>query len=134
MNPALQGFNYFMIYPMLRRGDLPMSEICTITLSDAAIAQFQKALHQAGKQAARLSLRKAGCSGLEYVVDFADAAQTGDLTVEQEGFTLYVDPESYTMALQGLHIDYQQDLLSSSFVYRNPNQKGECGCGVSFTV
>jgi len=107
---------------------------CNITLSDAAVAQFHKALAKANKQAARLSLRQSGCSGLEYVVDFSDAPSDGDLTVEQDGVVLYVDADSYAQALAGLHIDYQQDVMSSSFVYQNPNKKGECGCGVSFTV
>ncbi|MDQ6975945.1 MAG: iron-sulfur cluster assembly accessory protein [Mariprofundaceae bacterium] len=111
-----------------------MIKDCNITLSDAAVAQFHKALRKAGKQAVRLSLQKAGCSGLEYVVDFSDAPNEGDLTLQQDGVLLYVDAASYAQALTGLHIDYQQDVLSSSFVYQNPNKKGECGCGVSFTV
>ena len=111
-----------------------MTTECNITLSSAALAQFRKALAKANKHAVRLSLRKAGCSGLEYVVDFSDAPAGGDFQLPQDGFILYVDAASYAQGLAGLHIDYQEDVLSSSFVYQNPNKKGECGCGVSFTV
>ncbi|MDX8397022.1 MAG: iron-sulfur cluster assembly accessory protein [Mariprofundaceae bacterium] len=105
-----------------------------ISLSEAACQQLCKSLHEAGKAAVRLSLRAAGCSGLEYVIDYADQAHSGDLQRQFDGFILYVDAVSYDKALAGLRIDYQQDVLSSAFVYDNPNQKGECGCGVSFTV
>jgi len=79
-------------------------------------------------------VREAGCSGYEYVMDYADTPQDGDLVRHYEGFDLYVDADSYAKALNGLTVDYQQDLLSSGFVYINPNKKGECGCGASFSV
>jgi len=105
-----------------------------ITLTDAACAQLEKSLLEVGKKAVHLSVREAGCSGLEYVMDYADEALDSDLVRQFDGFALYVDQSSYTKALQGLQIDYQKDLLSSAFVYSNPNKKGECGCGVSFTI
>lgn len=107
---------------------------CDISLSDAAIAQFRKVLNEQNRKAVRLSLRKSGCSGYEYLIDYADTAEPGDVSCPFEGFTFYVDGEAYELALKGLCIDFQQDLLSSSFVYNNPNQKGECGCGISFTI
>ncbi|MDQ6973078.1 MAG: iron-sulfur cluster assembly accessory protein [Mariprofundaceae bacterium] len=105
-----------------------------IQLTDAAVKRMRQQV--AGKAVAgiRLSLRESGCSGLEYVVDFCDAPETGDHVLPLDGFSLFVDAESYQRALSGLVIDYQQDLLSSAFVFRNPNKRGECGCGVSFTV
>jgi len=105
-----------------------------ITLSDAAQKQLQEALQDAGKKAVHLSVREAGCSGLEYVMDYADEALSSDLVKACDGFLLFVDAASYEQALTGLHVDYEQDVLSSAFVYSNPNKKGECGCGVSFTV
>ena len=68
------------------------------------------------------------------MLEEVDAGQDGDLCYEQDGVRLLVDAESYAKALTGLHIDFQQDMLSSAFVYQNPNKKGECGCGISFTV
>jgi len=105
-----------------------------IELTDAAIARVQKLVTDAGKAGLYLAVRPAGCSGLEYVMDLADAANAGDLVKSYDGFYLYVDAESYASALTGLRLDFQQDALSSSFVYNNPNKQGECGCGVSFSV
>jgi iron-sulfur cluster assembly protein len=105
-----------------------------ISLTEKAQKQMVYALKQAGKKGVRLSVREAGCSGLEYVMDYADAPLASDLVCDYDGFSLYVDAESYQKALVGLQIDYEQDVLSSAFVYNNPNQKGECGCGISFTI
>jgi len=105
-----------------------------ISLSDAACEQLKKALAEAGKKALHLSVREAGCSGLEYVMDYADTPLDSDLVREYDDFYLYVDKDSYAKALAGVEVDYQKDVLSSAFVYRNPNKKGECGCGVSFTI
>ncbi|MDQ6991431.1 MAG: iron-sulfur cluster assembly accessory protein [Mariprofundaceae bacterium] len=105
-----------------------------ITLSDAAITQMRTVLKDMGKSGLRLSVRKAGCSGLEYVLEDVDQGLDGDLSYDLGDFTLFVDEASYNKALIGLHIDFQKDLLSASFIYTNPNKKGECGCGVSFTI
>jgi len=105
-----------------------------IQLTDAAQNRMRVQTAQQNTAGIRLSVRAAGCSGLEYVVDFCDAPQTGDHVLEFESFSLFVDADSYAQALGGLVIDFQQDALSSAFVFNNPNKKGECGCGVSFTV
>lgn len=109
-----------------------------IEFTDAARAQALKVLcHEQGKSAGggiRLSVRRAGCSGYEYVMAYAPAPQTEDLVRHFDGFDLYVDGESYAAALKGVRVDFQQDMLSSAFVFINPNKKGECGCGMSFTV
>lgn len=111
-----------------------MTEQIDIQLTDTACERFRSVLAGEGKSAVRLSLREAGCSGLEYVFDYADAPEAGDVVVEFDGFNLYVDPSDYDKAMQGLVIDFQQDMLSSAFVFNNPNKTGECGCGKSFTV
>ncbi|OIO66661.1 MAG: iron-sulfur cluster assembly protein IscA [Zetaproteobacteria bacterium CG_4_9_14_3_um_filter_49_83] len=105
-----------------------------IQLTEPAVNRLRQELTKAGMHAVRLSLKEAGCSGLEYVFDFTLEGQEGDLCESFDGFQLFVDPESYSKALDGLMIDFQTDLLSSSFVFNNPNKKGECGCGISFTV
>ena len=105
-----------------------------IELTPAATARVKKMLTDAGKSGLYLAVRPAGCSGLEYVMELADAARDSDLVKSCEGFDLYIDAQSYETALKGLRLDFQQDLLSSSFVYQNPNQKGGCGCGESFSV
>jgi len=105
-----------------------------IELTASAIARVKKLVADAGKRGLRLAVRPAGCSGLEYVMDLADAPEDADLVANFDGFDLYVDGESYTSALTGLRLDFQQDVLSSGFVYHNPNAKGSCGCGESFSV
>lgn len=105
-----------------------------IELTEAAIARVRALVADAGKGGLYLAVRPAGCSGLEYVMDLADAAKESDLVKSYDGFDLYIDAESYEVALTGLELDFQQDALSSAFVYNNPNQKGECGCGISFSV
>ena len=105
-----------------------------IHLTPAAVAQFETKLAEAGKKAVRLSLREAGCSGLEYVLDFEDAPSDGDLFTTCDGVTVYIAEQYYDNAIKGLEIDYQEDMLSSSFVFKNPNKKGECGCGKSFSA
>jgi len=105
-----------------------------IELTSAAIARIKKILADAQKNGLRLAVRPAGCSGLEYVMETVNEARAGDLVKSFEGFDLYIDPESYKTALAGLRLDFQQDVLTSGFVYHNPNQKGACGCGESFSV
>lgn len=111
-----------------------MTQQADIQLTPAAIEKFKQKLQEAGKQAVRLSLREAGCSGLEYVLDFEDKSSTGDLTAEFDGIHIFIAQKHYDEAIKGLQIDYQEDMLSSSFVFNNPNKKGECGCGKSFTA
>ena len=108
-----------------------------IEFSDAACAQASKVVRREGGGEAggiRLSVRRAGCSGYEYVMTYASAPEQGDLVRHFDGFTLFVDDESYAAALKGVQVDYQQDPLSAAFVCSRPNKKGECGCGMSFPV
>ncbi|MDQ6987008.1 MAG: iron-sulfur cluster assembly accessory protein [Mariprofundaceae bacterium] len=105
-----------------------------IQLTKAAEERMRQQVAQQGVAGIRLSVRAAGCSGLEYVVDFSAQPESGDHVLAFDGFSLFVDAESYAQALSGLCIDYQQDALSAAFVFNNPNKKGECGCGESFTI
>ena len=105
-----------------------------IRITAVALARMREQTARAGKPAIRLSLREAGCSGLEYVMDLADAPADGDYVLAMDGVSVYVDRDSYDLALAGLTIDFQRDAMSSGFVFINPNKRGECGCGVSFSV
>jgi len=105
-----------------------------IELTAAAMDRVRTILAAESKSGLRLAVRAAGCSGLEYVMETVDEGQDGDLLKSFDGFDLYIDAESYQTALTGLRLDFQQDALSSAFVYNNPNQKGACGCGESFSV
>ncbi len=102
-----------------------------IVLTDSARQRMKELLKQRPCAGLRLSLRQAGCSGYEYVLDYVEQAKPSDLRVDLGAGSLYVDSSSYELGLKGVRIDFQQDLLSSSFVYHNPNVQGECGCGAS---
>lgn len=105
-----------------------------IDLTPAAIEHLRTSL--SGKKVAgiRLSVREAGCSGLEYVMAYVTESEPDDYVKQYDGFCICIDAEAYEKALCGLRLDYQQDALSSGFVFSNPNKTGECGCGQSFTV
>lgn len=107
----------------------------SITLSEAAKAHILAYLAgQKDSQGLRLSVKKTGCSGLSYVVDMVFTPQENDLVFPfAESYKLFVDKSSYPF-LKGMTIDYVKQGFNSKFVFNNPNQSGECGCGESFTV
>jgi len=81
----------------------------------------------------KLSTPKRGCSGLAYSVDYVADAKPFDEKIETPGGTLYVDGGSI-LYLVGSTMDWVEDDFAAGFVFKNPNAKGECGCGESFTV
>jgi len=105
-----------------------------IQLTAAARQRMQSFLAAQPEAAGvRFGVRKTGCSGYAYVVEIADRLDAGDELVEQDGVKLVVDPKSVPF-VDGTEIDFTRQGLNSTFVFRNPNVKGECGCGESFTV
>jgi iron-sulfur cluster assembly protein len=81
----------------------------------------------------RLSVKKTGCSGFAYVVNYADAIGADDLVFEDLGVKVIVDRASLGY-IDGTEVDFVKQGLNEAFRFRNPNVKGECGCGESFTV
>lgn len=81
----------------------------------------------------RIGTKTAGCSGLTYRLEFADTPEEGDDELEAYGVKILLDPKSLLYIL-GTEIDFESTDLKSGFVFNNPNKKGECGCGDSFTV
>lgn len=81
----------------------------------------------------RVGIRTSGCSGLAYVLEFVDEPNDVDVKYHSNGVNIFVDPKS-KVYLDGLHMDYVTEGLNEGFKFTNPNQKGECGCGESFTV
>lgn len=82
----------------------------------------------------RLSVKKTGCSGLSYVVDYVHSPLEGDLALPLvDNYQVYIDKNSYPF-LKNLHVDYVKQGLNHKFIFNNPNQTGQCGCGESFTV
>jgi iron-sulfur cluster assembly protein len=81
----------------------------------------------------RLGVRTTGCSGLAYVLEYIDAINPEDITFEQDGFVVAVDPKS-SVYLAGVEVDYVRQGLNEGFEFNNPVEKDRCGCGESFRV
>jgi iron-sulfur cluster assembly protein len=106
-----------------------------MSLTDAAASRVKEIMAQRETPAVglRVGVKARGCSGLSYFVEYAEAKKPFEEVVEEKGVTLLLDPAS-TMFLLGTQMDYQEDKFQSGFVFTNPNEKGRCGCGESFTV
>ncbi|WP_315042755.1 iron-sulfur cluster assembly protein IscA [Faucicola mancuniensis] len=105
-----------------------------IELTDRAGDYVRNFLQNRGHgEGIRVGVRTAGCSGLAYVLEFVDDPDPNDQRFESHGVSLFVDPKSMVY-LNGLQMDYVKEGLNEGFKFTNPNQKGECGCGESFTV
>lgn len=81
----------------------------------------------------RIAVRGGGCSGFEYALDFENEARDNDWIYEQSGLTVYVDSVS-ARYLEGTTIDYVMGMAGAGFKFNNPQARGTCGCGSSFTV
>ena len=106
----------------------------SISLTPSAAERVRSHLANRGRGLGlRLGIKTTGCSGYSYVVDYADAAGPDDLVFEDQGVRVVVDRGSLAI-LDGTRVDFVRQGLSESFRFTNPNIKGECGCGESFTV
>ena len=106
-----------------------------ITITDAAAERVQALLREREKPSVgiRVGVKKGGCSGLSYVIEYADDLQKFDEVVEDKGIKVIIDPKAI-MYLIGTEMDYVEEKMKSGFVFVNPNEKGRCGCGESFNV
>ncbi|MCU0838560.1 MAG: iron-sulfur cluster assembly accessory protein [Rhodospirillales bacterium] len=105
----------------------------SVTLAAAERVKALLAQRDAPTLGMRIGVKARGCSGMSYTLDYADAREPADEMVEAHGVTLFIDPKA-TMYIFGTEMDFVSDTLSSGFVFRNPNEKGRCGCGESFHV
>jgi len=87
----------------------------------------------AGTAGLRIGIKKGGCAGMEYTLEWAAEQRPFDEVVEQGGAKVLIDPKA-VMYLLGTEMDYRVDKLSSQFVFSNPNQTGACGCGESVNL
>jgi|SRR5262245_57450047 len=106
-----------------------------LEITPRAVAQIRALMKAEGAQAAglRVSVKASGCSGLEYVMEFADRARPTDQAFQAEGLQVFVDVESAAY-LEGVRLDWGEGLLGSGFKFTNPNASKTCGCGKSFSV
>ena len=101
-----------------------------ITLTPKAVAQVLKLMESKGHAGLRLGVKKGGCAGMEYTLEFVDDIDTQDEVVEQDGARVMIAPMAQ-MFLFGTEIDYETSLLESGFKFNNPNVTEACGCGES---
>lgn len=106
----------------------------SISLTPAAADRVRNFLTRRGHGIGlRLGVKKTGCSGFAYVVNYADDLNASDVVFEQQGVKVIVDKDSLGF-IDGTEVDFVKQGLNEAFRFRNPNVKGECGCGESFTV
>lgn len=101
-----------------------------VTLTDAATRQIAKLMASGGSQGLRIGVKKGGCAGMEYTMDYVSEIDPNDEVVEQDGARVMIAPMAQ-MFLFGTEIDYEVSLLESGFKFRNPNVTDACGCGES---
>jgi len=105
-----------------------------ISLTPAAAERVRSFLASRGKGIGlRLGVRKTGCSGFAYVVNYADDSAKTDHVFEDQGVKVFVDPDSLPL-IDGTQVDFVKQGLNEAFRFHNPNIKGECGCGESFNI
>jgi len=105
-----------------------------ITLTENAIDRAKEFLNNRGKGVGiRLGIKTTGCSGLSYVIEFADTINSEDQIFEQDGIKIIIDPKCM-IYLDGSELDYTKEGLNEGFKFINPNEKARCGCGESFST
>ena len=106
-----------------------------VTISDRAADQVKSLLEERGKESLglRVAVKPGGCSGLSYVIEYADEERQFEEVVKDKGVTIFIDPKAI-MYLIGSEMDFIAEEFKSGFVFINPNEKGKCGCGESFHV
>lgn len=105
-----------------------------ISVSETAAERVKTFLENRGKGiGVRLGVKTTGCSGLAYVIEFVDSINEDDEVFEEKGIKVIIDAKS-SIYLEGTHLDFVKEGLNEGFEFTNPNSKGECGCGESFTV
>jgi iron-sulfur cluster assembly protein len=105
-----------------------------ITLTAAAAERVTQFLENRGKGVGlRLGIKTMGCSGMAYVIEYADEIEDDDIVFEDHGVKVIVNPKSLVY-LDGTELDFAREGLNEGFQFNNPNVKDSCGCGESFNV
>jgi len=106
-----------------------------MSLTDAAAERLSEIIAASDQPVAgvRVGLKKGGCAGMEYTMDYASEVGPMDEVIEEKGVKLLIEPQA-VLFLLGTQMDYQEGKLSSGFVFNNPNQTSACGCGESVEI
>lgn len=105
-----------------------------VSLTQPAADRVKSYLDARGKGVGlRVGIKKTGCNGYAYVVNYADEINDSDVVFEDQGVKVVVDKESLEL-IDGTEVDFVKEGLNEAFRFRNPNVTGECGCGESFSV
>jgi len=101
-----------------------------VSMTPAAVAQITRLMDRDQRFGLKIGVKKGGCAGMEYTMEYVDAPDANDEVVEQDGARVLIAPMAQ-MFLFGTEIDYETSLLESGFRFRNPNVSDACGCGES---
>jgi len=101
-----------------------------VTITDRAVSQIRKLMQKGETKGLRVGVKKGGCAGMEYTMNYVDEVDPLDEVVEQDGARVMIAPMAQ-MFLFGTEIDYTTSLLESGFAFNNPNVTEACGCGES---
>ncbi|KAM3136441.1 hypothetical protein pb186bvf_011399 [Paramecium bursaria] len=108
-----------------------------IQISSSAADRIQYLMNQQNDpsivKAIKIGVRKRGCNGLSYTMNYCSEPEKFDEVVEDKGVKVVIDSKA-VMVLVGTEMDYVEDDIKAEFVFKNPNQKGSCGCGESFHI
>lgn len=106
-----------------------------LSLTEAAAERLREIMENSEKPVAavRLGVKKGGCAGMEYTMEYAESIPPGEDVVEDKGVKLVIDPKAILFLL-GTEMDFKVGKMSSGFVFNNPNQTSACGCGESVEI
>ena len=106
----------------------------SISLTNSAAQRVRSFLEKRGRGVGlRLGVRRSGCNGWAYTIDYADDVSPADIVFDQGGVKVIVAADTLEL-IDGTEVDFVKEGLNEAFKFRNPNVKGECGCGESFSV
>lgn len=110
-----------------------MTKQQVITITQNALQRLKYLNSKKNTEYIRLGLKKYGCNGVSYIMNYTNVIEKYDELVEQDDVKILIDPRALLNIL-GTTMDFETNKLQSEFIFTNPNSKGQCGCGASFKL